>query len=174
MASRLPKLPGSTLSSPPGTSVESGEPSTATHVSRYSSDYLNASPSFRFAEAPDFELSEIQPEHTCLLGAVADPLLWISQHLRERVQAIQTIATELSLRDRRWIVSTEQREIISKNVILAVGSVPKKLAYERIGRDSGRSSSRSPDAGAATAGGGDRCRLRFVALSDDRLTQPIG
>jgi hypothetical protein len=93
-------------------------------------DYLNASPSFRFADAPHFELNQIQPEHTCLLGAVADPLLWISQHLRERVTAIQTIATELSLRDRRWIVSTEHREIISHNVILAVGSVPKKLAYE--------------------------------------------
>jgi cation diffusion facilitator CzcD-associated flavoprotein CzcO len=92
-------------------------------------DYLNASPSFRFAEAPNFELNEIQPEHTCLLGAVADALLWISQHLCERVKVFQTIATELSLRDRRWIVSTEQREITSKNVILAVGSVPKKLAY---------------------------------------------
>ena len=92
-------------------------------------DYFNASPSFRFAEAPHLELNEIHPEHTCLLGAVADALLWISQHLRERVKVYQTVATELSLRDRRWIVSTEQREITSKNVILAVGSVPKKLAY---------------------------------------------
>ena len=92
-------------------------------------NYLNASPSFRFAEAPHFELNEIQPEHTCLLGAVADPLLWISQQLCERVTVYQTNATELSLRDRRWIVSTEQREITSQNVILAVGSVPKKLGY---------------------------------------------
>jgi hypothetical protein len=92
--------------------------------------YLNTSPSFRFAEAPHFELNEIPPEQTCVLEAVADPLLWISQHLCERVKVFQTIATELSLRNRRWIVSTEHREITSRNVILAVGSVPKKLAYE--------------------------------------------
>ncbi len=30
--------------------------------------------SFRFAEAPRFELDEIHPDQTCLLGAVADPL----------------------------------------------------------------------------------------------------
>jgi hypothetical protein len=92
--------------------------------------FLNASRSFRFAEAPHFELNEIQPDRTCPLGTVADPLLWISQHLCERVNALQTTVTALSLRDRRWIVGTEQREITSKNVILAIGSVPKKLAHE--------------------------------------------
>jgi FAD-NAD(P)-binding len=92
-------------------------------------NYLNASPAFRFAEAPHFKLHEIRPEESCPLGAVADPLLWISQRLCERVRVFQTFATALSLQGRRWIVSTEHREIISTNVILAVGSNPKKLAY---------------------------------------------
>jgi cation diffusion facilitator CzcD-associated flavoprotein CzcO len=92
-------------------------------------DYLYASPSFRFTESPRFELQEIDPEQTCLLGAVADPLTWISQHLSERVSTFQTLAGGLTLQGRRWVVSTEREEILSKNVILAVGSVPKKLDY---------------------------------------------
>ena len=36
--------------------------------------YLNASPSFRFDEAPAFELRDVDPGETCLLGLVADPL----------------------------------------------------------------------------------------------------
>ena len=37
-----------------------------THVSLFL-DYLNASPSFRFGEAPHFELTDIDPGQTCLL-----------------------------------------------------------------------------------------------------------
>lgn len=99
-----------------------------THVASFL-DYLTASPSFRFAEAPHFELKDIDPEDTCPLGVVADPLVWISQCLCERVAVFRTIATELSLQNRHWTVDTERGEIMSKNVILAVGSVPKKLAY---------------------------------------------
>ena len=99
-----------------------------THVASFL-DYLTASPSFRFAEAPHFELEDIDPEETCPLGVVADPLVWISQRLCERVAVYRTIATELSLQNRHWTVDTVRGEITSKNVILAVESVPKKLAY---------------------------------------------
>jgi hypothetical protein len=99
-----------------------------THVASFL-DYLTASPSFRFAEAPHFELIDIDPGETCPLGMVADPLVWISQRLCERVAVCRTIATELSLQNGHWTVDTERGEITSKNVILAVGSVPKKLAY---------------------------------------------
>ena len=92
-------------------------------------DYFNASPSFRFDEAPHFELHDLDPEQTCLLGTVADPLLWVSRHLAERVTVFPTIATELSLHDRQWTVTTEQGAITSTNVILAVGSDPKKLVH---------------------------------------------
>lgn len=95
-------------------------------------DYLNASPSFRFAEAPPFELNNIDPQQTCLLGLVVEPLLWISQHLCERVTPIKAIATELALRNRQWIVRTENDEIVANNVILAVGSTPKKLHHPHL------------------------------------------
>jgi hypothetical protein len=100
-----------------------------THVASFLY-YLTASPSFRFAEAPHFELEDIDPEQTCPLGLVADPLVWISQRLCERVAVCRTIATELSLQNGQWTVDTERGEITSKNVILAVGAVPKKLAQQ--------------------------------------------
>ncbi len=92
-------------------------------------DYLTASPSFRFSEAPAFELHNFDPEQTCKLGVVAEPLAWISKHLSQRVRTFHTMATELALADRQWTVRTEHESITSKNVVLAVGSVPKKLSY---------------------------------------------
>ncbi|WP_409428838.1 pyridine nucleotide-disulfide oxidoreductase [Mycobacterium sp. SMC-11] len=102
-----------------------------THVSLFL-DYLNGSQAFRFSEAPHFELTDIDPGHTCPLGLIADPLVWVSQHLSERVNAIRAVATELTLRNRRWLVSTPDSEIEAKNVILAVGSVPKTLQHPHL------------------------------------------
>jgi cation diffusion facilitator CzcD-associated flavoprotein CzcO len=79
-------------------------------------DYLNASPSFRFHEAPPFKLTEVDPGETCLLDLVADPLVWISEHLQQRVTAFRTMATD-------------QGAITSEKVIVAVGATAKKLAY---------------------------------------------
>jgi cation diffusion facilitator CzcD-associated flavoprotein CzcO len=92
-------------------------------------EYLNASPSFRFHEAPPFKLLEVDPGETCLLDLVADPLVWISEHLRQRVTVLRAMATELHLRNRHWIIETRQGTITSERVILAVGAIPKKLAY---------------------------------------------
>jgi cation diffusion facilitator CzcD-associated flavoprotein CzcO len=92
-------------------------------------EYLNASPSFRFHEAPPFKLTEVDPGETCLLDLVADPLVWISEHLRERVPGFRGMATELYLKNGQWTVQTEQGAIVSEKVIVAVGATPKKLAY---------------------------------------------
>jgi len=61
-------------------------------------------------------------------GLVADPLVWISQHLRSRVKHFETTATALTKTKRRWTIETEEREITSENVILAVGATSKKLS----------------------------------------------
>ncbi|MEB3051719.1 FAD/NAD(P)-binding protein [Mycolicibacter sp. MYC123] len=95
-------------------------------------EYLNASPSFRFAQAPPFELNTLDPQQTCRLGIVAEPLVWISQHLCEQITPVRGLATELSLHNREWTVRTETGVITAKNVILAVGSTPKKLHYPHL------------------------------------------
>ena len=50
--------------------------------------YLNGSNAFRFSAAPPMPLTEIDPEETCALALVADPLRWITEHLRERVKTL--------------------------------------------------------------------------------------
>lgn len=95
-------------------------------------DYFNASPAFGFAAAPHFDLHDIDPQHTCQLGVVAGPLRWVTEHLRAKVAAFQSTATELSLRNQHWQITTLDGEISSKNVILAVGSTPKKLTYPEL------------------------------------------
>ncbi len=95
-------------------------------------DYMNGSAAFGFAEAPPMPLQEIDLTETCALALVADPLVWITGRLRERVHGFQTTATALSLRERQWTIETQQGEISSQNVVLAVGAVPKRLSIPHL------------------------------------------
>lgn len=94
--------------------------------------YLEECQSFRFGVAPDFELKHINGESTCLLGVVADPLQWVSDHLKLAVHSIEGECQSLVLKNRQWEVSLEKETFNSKNVILAYGSIPKKLSYPNI------------------------------------------
>lgn len=94
-------------------------------------DFLNGSAAFRFAEAPPTPLCEVDPQETCPLALVADPLAWVTARLRERVDAIEGIATSLSLSERHWHVDAG-RQVLSQNVVLAVGAVPKRLDYPQL------------------------------------------
>jgi cation diffusion facilitator CzcD-associated flavoprotein CzcO len=105
--------------------------SSNTHVGLFLS-YLNASPTFAFSAAPAMPLSRLDPQETCTLGLVADPLVWITQHLTQRVNVFETTATTLTLQGRQWTITTERGEIVSENVILAVGAAPKKLTYPHL------------------------------------------
>jgi len=94
--------------------------------------YLHGSPAFRFGAAPPMPLREVDPDETCALALVADPLVWITEHLRERVQTFETTATALFLERRHWRIETPLRQLTSTNVVLAVGAVPKKLSYPQL------------------------------------------
>jgi cation diffusion facilitator CzcD-associated flavoprotein CzcO len=94
--------------------------------------YLNDSSAFRFSAAPPMPLREVDPEETCALALVADPLVWVTEHLRERVKVFETTATALFLERRQWRIETDQQGLTSNNVILAVGAVPKKLFYPQL------------------------------------------
>ncbi|WP_292989866.1 FAD-dependent oxidoreductase [Mycobacterium sp.] len=95
-------------------------------------EYLNGAKAFRFSEAPPMPLTETDPEETCALALVADPLLWITEHLRQRVDTFETTATTLTLQNRQWHIGTEQQAITSANVILAVGATPNTLDYPQL------------------------------------------
>jgi cation diffusion facilitator CzcD-associated flavoprotein CzcO len=94
--------------------------------------FLNHCDAFRFSEAPPLPLHEVDPDETCILALVAQPLVWITEHLRERVDVFESTATALRLQNRQWIIQTEQQPVASENVVLAVGAVPKKLSYPHL------------------------------------------
>src|SRR6201991_4561798 len=95
-------------------------------------EYLNGAKAFRFSKAPPMPLTETDPEETCALALVADPLGWITEQLRQRVDTIESTATGLVLENRQWRIETEQQALTSANVILAVGAIPKKLNYPQL------------------------------------------
>jgi cation diffusion facilitator CzcD-associated flavoprotein CzcO len=105
--------------------------SSTTHIALFM-DYFTGSSAFRFSEAPPMPLREIEPQETCALALVADPLVWITKLLCEQVDTFQTTATALSLQGRRWEIETGEQELASQNVILAVGAVPRKLSYPQL------------------------------------------
>lgn len=94
--------------------------------------YLEECLSFRFGVAPDFELKHIDEESTCLLGLVADPLQWVSDHLKLAVHSIEGKGEALLLKNRQWELSLGNETLHSKNIILAYGSIPKKLSYPNL------------------------------------------
>jgi cation diffusion facilitator CzcD-associated flavoprotein CzcO len=94
--------------------------------------FMNGSAAFRFSEAPPLPLREVDPDETCALALVAEPLVWITEQLREQVDVFETTAIALQLRKRRWEIQTQQDPVASENVVLAVGAVPKKLSYPQL------------------------------------------
>jgi cation diffusion facilitator CzcD-associated flavoprotein CzcO len=95
-------------------------------------DYLSNSAAFEFSAAPPMPLLQLDPQQTCDLGLVAEPLVWITQRLRQRVNVFEATASALSLHGRRWTIETEHEEVTSENVILAVGAEPKSLTYPHL------------------------------------------
>ncbi|GAS94243.1 membrane protein [Mycolicibacterium canariasense] len=92
-------------------------------------DFLGTPAAFGFHEAPDFAIRGLDPSQTCSLGAVAEPLQWITARLAERVATHKTTATRLELHQRRWAVHTEDAVLTSDNVVLAIGSRARSLDY---------------------------------------------
>jgi len=91
--------------------------------------FLESTAAFDFDRAPHFAIHEIDPMQTCLLGAVAEPLHWITKRLADRVTALKATATRLELGGRRWTVHTDDTVLTSDNVVLAIGSDPRTLNY---------------------------------------------
>ena len=132
-------------------------------------EYLNGAKAFRFSEAPPMPLTETDPEETCALALVADPLRWITEHLRERVDTVETTATGLVLENRQWRIETEQQELTSTNVILAVGAASQEAQLPSAERDPVRGRSRPREARRGAVGRHHGGSVRIFTLVDDRV-----
>ncbi|WP_454782482.1 FAD-dependent oxidoreductase [Legionella sp. WA2022007384] len=92
-------------------------------------NFLLAVQSFRYLEAPDFQLNHLPIEETCTLRYVVEPLQWISDHFVQKVQAVKTTIHNMFLSKRLWSLCSDSQTYQAKNVILATGALPSALNY---------------------------------------------
>lgn len=91
--------------------------------------FFEACSAFQYAASPDFEIKKIDPNSTCTLSFAAEPLQWITAHLKDTVYSIQGKVQQLKLFDRHWHLTIGNSELQAKNVILATGAEPKSLSF---------------------------------------------
>ncbi len=92
--------------------------------------FLNDCEAFNFKNRPSkFHLENLDPEETCTLKYIVEPLQWITNHLKKRVNLHQSISMALSLFQGRWEIKTQHGPLYAKNVILATGSESKTLPF---------------------------------------------
>jgi hypothetical protein len=87
-------------------------------------------PSFQYKIAPKFSIQNLDPEETCELSLAAEPLQWITEHLKEKVHVFHEKVQRLKLHSRHWDITSTHQKIHAKNVILAIGAEPKSLSFE--------------------------------------------
>lgn len=89
--------------------------------------------SFHFAAVADqFELTHLNPDHTCLLKLMALPLAYATTGLRKQVNSQEGKVDALFLRNGFWHLNIGEELRLSKKVILTIGAEPKVLDYAGI------------------------------------------
>jgi hypothetical protein len=97
---------------------------------RYFTDFLLAVSSFSYKnEVQNFALDKLQPEDTCTLKYIVEPLQWISDHLAQQVETRHTTINTMYLSERIWSLSSGEQTFQAKNVILATGASPSSLNF---------------------------------------------
>ncbi len=91
--------------------------------------FLHAYKSFDYASAPDFPLNHAEPTATCYLNEMADPLQWITDHLKITVHAVVDKVEQLQRENDEWQLTLSTQKLFSKKVILATGCEPTTLGY---------------------------------------------
>lgn len=92
--------------------------------------FLQNCKAFNYQNRPKkFSLDSIDPSETCLLKHIADPLQYVTNHLREKIKTFETTARELNLSNHHWEITTTEDCICAKNVVLATGCEARNLNY---------------------------------------------
>lgn len=91
--------------------------------------FLETCSAFRFQQSGDFEIKHLDPESTCLLEKIVEPLQWVTNHIKLAVHAIESRLTSLEFKNQRWELKYSGGTLLSRKVILAIGSEPKRLNF---------------------------------------------
>jgi cation diffusion facilitator CzcD-associated flavoprotein CzcO len=94
--------------------------------------FLHAYKSFDYVAAPDFPINQAGPKETCYLKEIADPLQWISDHLKKKVHAVIDKVSYLKSANDCWELTLTDRKLLSRKVILATGCDPISLKHPGI------------------------------------------
>lgn len=88
--------------------------------------FLTSTRSFHYSACPkELTLAHLNEQDTCLLGEVVKPLQWVTRTLCAVVPHQKNTVHSLQQSQGGWRLETSAGHIVSKNVILAIGSVPK-------------------------------------------------
>ena len=92
------------------------------------SKFLSGYKAFQYNKCQEsYPLHLLSPEQTCILKQVVDPLLWITEQLKSRVNAIFSNVLKLKMEQRHWKITLQYGNIQSKNVVLAIGAEPRLM-----------------------------------------------
>ena len=97
-------------------------------------NFLLASDAFEFSKKNElFKIEQILPDETCPLGLMTETLQWVTNNLKMKVHSSNDFLTSLKMKNRFWQLSFQKnKQIFSKNVILATGSEEKTLNYSEL------------------------------------------
>ena len=109
-----------------------GEVNSNTRVSLFQ-NYLNGVNHFDYAKrTQSYALDEMDPNGFTLLKAVTDPLLWVTDRLREKVKSINAHVKSMVIEKGCWQLQTENTVFRAEKVILATGSEAKSLDFPSV------------------------------------------
>ncbi len=88
---------------------------------------------FNFIEKQKvFPIESLPLNGYCQLKAVREPLQWITNQLRERIDSLEGYASDLKVHHGAWSVRVANKTIRAKKVILATGGTPKSLSHQGV------------------------------------------
>lgn len=94
-------------------------------------EYLMGCQAFSYKHhQKEFKISQLDPNHTCLLSEIVAPLQAETTHLLQKVSSHLGYVDSLEAINGLWHIYLADQVYHSKNVILAHGSEPKSLPYQ--------------------------------------------
>lgn len=109
-----------------------GEVNSNTRVALFQ-NYLNGVNHFDYAQRTQtYALDEMDPNGFTLLKQVTEPLQWVTERLREKVESIKAHVKSMTVEKGCWQLRTEIAVFRAEKVILATGAEAKSLDFPSI------------------------------------------
>ena len=108
--------------------------------------FLRSTSSFNYSDCPkEFTFAHLNENDTCLLAEMVKPLQWVTKKLCERVAHEKCTVRSFQQSQGGWQLTTTINTIFSKNIILAIGAIPKTLHYDVQANEIKLSTALNPD-----------------------------